>query len=127
MENTELAEKRLKIITGSSKCWLEAQFIRKYILEPEPSIQWNSGLPLLQVPEYCNRVHMHGGRVLGFHASMDSPYPLFCIPWERFGMEYNPEWISLAMEYYQKNKVDFNIVPTCDFEYSVLKRFLAEK
>lgn len=79
MENTELAEKRLKIITGSSKCWLESQFIRKYILEPEQSIQWNSGLPLLQVM-ICNRVHMHGGRVLGFHASMDSPYPLFCIP-----------------------------------------------
>jgi hypothetical protein len=124
MEYTELAEKRLRIIKGGPKCYLEAEFIKKFILEPGQSFDWIAGLPLIQVQEFCDRVHRYGGRVLGLHVSMDSPYPLFCIPYECYSDTYKPEWISFAISFFQNNKVQFHIVPTCDFEYSTLMTFL---
>lgn len=127
MEYTELAEKRLRIIKGSAKCWLEAEFIKKFILEREQSIEWSAGLSLSQVEEFSNRVHGYGGRILGLHVSMDSPYPLFCIPYEAFSAEYNPEWISFAIRYFQNNKVKYNIVPTCNFDYQTLLDLPANK
>src|SRR5687767_13340298 len=103
MKSTQLAEKRLKIISGSGKCWLEAELIKKCILQPEPTIMWSSGIELINVAEFCDRVHRIGGRVLGLHTSFDSPYLDICLPWELFSTEYDPDWVILALQSLQKN------------------------
>ena len=123
MKTTELAEKRLKIISGDAKCRAEAIFIKKFVLEKEPSIEWCSGIHLIQVPEFGHRVHLLGGRVLGLHVSMDAPFNLISYPWEFFTSKYEPEWMYLALQRLQKNKIERFIVPTCEFDINILSIF----
>lgn len=123
MRITQLAEKQFRIIFGDAKCREEEKFIRKYVLNKEPTITWCSGIQLLQVHEFCQRVHAYKGRVLGLQTSLNSPHPLSCFPWENFCLEYDPEWVISALETLQKNKIERFIVPTVDFDIKTLIAF----
>lgn len=120
MKKTQLAEKELRIIAGSAKCWMEAEFIKEIILLPEPRIYWNSGIELNRVMEFCDRVHKRGGKVLGIRTSYDSPYLNICLPFEHYNPVYDPDWVISAMDTLQKNNIEKFIIPTCDFDWSVL-------
>lgn len=126
MKFSELALKKLNLITGEVHERREIKFVQNFVLTGRQNIEWSSGIALVDVSQFAKRCHNLSGRVIGLEVSPDSPYPIHVLSCADFYSEYNPEWINKAIQQFQEWKVERHIIPVVDFPAEVLNQYLDE-
>jgi hypothetical protein len=127
MKFSELALKKLNIITGETHERKELKFVQNFILPGSYSIQWKSGIALKDVSEFAKRIHDLEGRVIGLEVASNAPYPLHVLSCSDFYSQYSSDWIDKAIQQFQEWKVELHLVPVVDFPSEVLDKYLTDE
>ena len=119
------ARKKLCLIFPGEREKAEFDFLRSYILDAFPPLNWNHGLSRNEVKEYCRRCSFLGVEILGLEIYPDSQFPLYVFAQEDYVKEqYGWNWIEKPLSELEASNIDAFIVPVVHVPSSVLETYL---
>ena len=127
MKFTKLARKKLSLILSGEREASESEFLRCYIVDALPTLDWKHGLSRNEVREYCRRCDMFGVEVLGIELYPDSPFPIHTFIQEDYIKDnYEWNWIEIPLHELEALGIDSFIIPVVHVPEDVLEEYMKE-
>ncbi len=125
MKTTRLAQKKLELIFPGPRQNQETTFLRNYIINKESKLNWNHGLTIFGLEEYCRRCSKYGIEIIGIEVYLASDYPALTFNLERYcPSKYNENWLAIPLLILDAHGITNHIIPIPDVPDSILNEFL---
>ena len=121
---TYLAQKKINLLFPGEHERKEWLFIQTYIVQPAPTLIYNPGLTSDQAIEFGSRCDLIGITVVGLEVKDEDRIPLESHSWEEYVLQYQWDWIFLAL----KNSVLYGngncYYPVVDIAPEIIRDYL---
>lgn len=122
---TNLALKKINLIFPGQHELYEREFVRKYIIEPSPSLIFLPGLDSIQIIEFSSRCDLYCIPVIGFEIKDEEMIPQYSFSWEEYCEIYDWEWVRVALDKNKNINTGTFLFPIVDITPSIICNYLS--